>query len=191
MKIGYARVSTIDQNLDVQIDGLKKEGCDRIYKEKLSGSRYDRPELNSLLENLRKGDILIVWKLDRLGRTVKQLVSLVEELKNRGVQFKSIRDNIDTGSATGTFFFHVMASFAQLERELTIERTMAGLKAARSRGRFGGRPEVHSKDKKELAYKMYLENDKTVQEIADTLDIGRVTIYRYINKRKNGSLVPV
>jgi DNA invertase Pin-like site-specific DNA recombinase len=184
MKIGYARVSTTDQNLSVQIDGLEKEKCEKIYKEKLSGARKDRPELQKALEELRKGDTLVVWKLDRLGRTVKQLLNLIEDLKGKGIHFKSIKDKIDTTTPTGTFFFHVMASFAQLERELTLERTMAGLAAARGRGRYGGRPLIHKTDKKEMAYEMYMKNDKTVKEIADALDMGRVTIYRYIKKRE-------
>ena len=184
MKIGYARVSTTDQNLSVQIDGLEKEGCVKIYKEKLSGVKKDRPELQKLLAELRPGDTLVVWKLDRLGRTVKQLLDLIENLKGQGIHFKSIKDKIDTTTATGTFFFHIMASFAQLERELILERTMAGLNAARARGRFGGRPLVHNNDKKEMAYEMYMKNEKTVQEIADALDMGRVTIYRYIKKRE-------
>ena len=183
IKIGYARVSTTDQNLSVQIDGLEKEGCKKIFQEKLSGSRKDRPELLRLLSELREGDTLVVWKLDRLGRTLKQLLSLIEELKSRKIHFKSIRDNINTDSATGTFFFHVMASFAQLERELILERTLAGLKADRSRGRLGGRPELHTNDKKEMAYDMYLKNDKTVKEIADALDMSHMTLYRFIRKK--------
>ena len=188
MKIGYARVSTTDQNLSVQIDGLEKEKCKKIYKEKLSGVRKDRPELQKALEELRKGDTLVVWKLDRLGRTVKQLLNLIEDLKGKGIHFKSIKDKIDTTTPTGTFFFHVMASFAQLERELTLERTMAGLAAARARGRYGGRPLIHKTDKKEMAYEMYMKNDKTVKEIADALDMGRVTIYRYIQQRTTSNV---
>ncbi len=185
MKFGYSRVSTIDQDLSVQVDGLEKEGCTKIFKEKLSGSRKDRPELQKMLSELRTGDTVIVWKLDRLGRTVKQLLELVEDLKNRGIHFKSIRDKIDTTSAMGTFFFHIMASFAQLERELTLERTMAGLKIARSRGKYGGRPLVHGKNKKDMDYEMYMKNDKTVKEIAEALGMGRVTIYRYINYKRS------
>ncbi len=151
----------------------------------MSGARKDRPELQKALEELRQGDTLVVWKLDRLGRTVKQLLDLIEDLKIQRINFKSIKDKIDTTTPTGTFFFHVMASFSQLERELMLERTMAGLKIARSRGKYGGLPNIHSKRKKEVAYDMYLKNDKTVQEIANDLGMGRVTIYRYINKKRS------
>ena len=188
MKIGYARVSTDDQSLDSQIDDLKKEGCEDIYFEKVSGAKSDRPELTKALSYLRPGDTLVVWKLDRLGRTLKQLIELVSDFKEKGIHFKSIKDAIDTSSATGTFFFHVMGAFAELERAMIIERTRAGLSAARSRGRFGGRPEIHKESKKEIAYKMYMENEKTVAEIADDLEMSRMTVYRYIEKKKHVSV---
>jgi len=136
MLIGYARVSTQDQNLSLQLEALKKAGCEKIFKDKTSGSRADRPGLNKALELLRKDDTLIVWKLDRLGRSVKHLVNLVGELRQEGVQFKSITDSIDTGTPSGRFFFHVMASLAEMERELTIERTRAGLETASKLGRM-------------------------------------------------------
>ena len=183
MKIGYARVSTEEQNLDAQMDALKKEGCDQIFSEKITGYKADRQELIKALSYVREGDTLVVWKLDRLGRTLKQLIEFMEELKKRGVHFKSIQDSIDTSTATGTFFFHVMGAFAELERELIKERTRAGLNAARSRGRQGGRPEVHKNNKKEMAYEMYMKNDKSVEEIADALGMSRTTIYRFIRKR--------
>ena len=131
MLIGYARVSTQDQNLDLQTEALTKVGCKKIYNDKISGSRAERPGLTTALEMLREGDTLVVWKLDRLGRSVKNLVDLVGELHQQGIQFKSLTDAIDTGTPSGRFFFHVMASLAEMERELTVERTRAGLEVAR------------------------------------------------------------
>ncbi len=139
MLIGYARVSTQDQNLELQIEALTKAGCKKIFEDKVSGSRAERPGLAKARDVLREGDTLVVWKLDRLGRSVKHLVNLVVELEQQGVQFKSLTDVIDTGTPSGRFFFHVMASLAQMERELTIERTRAGLAVARQLGRKGGR----------------------------------------------------
>ena len=185
MKIGYARVSTEEQKLEGQLDALKKEGCEQIFKEKISGGKKEREELERCLELLREGDTLVVKKLDRLGRTVRQLVDLIEILKKRKIHFKCIDDPIDTTSSTGTFFFHVMGAFAELEKNLIRERTQTGLSAARARGRTGGRPETISKDKKEEAYKMYKANDKTVEEIGKLLGMSRMTIYRFIEKKKN------
>ena len=138
MLIGYARVSTQYQYLDLQIEALTKADCKKIFEDKISGSRAERPGLADLLEMLREGDILAVWKLDRLGRSAKNLVDLVGELHKRGVQFKSLTDAIDTGTPSGRFFFHVMASLAEMERELMIEHTRAGLEVARQLGRKSG-----------------------------------------------------
>ena len=145
MKIGYARVSTTDQKLRSQIDALTKEGCKQVFEEKMSGAKKERRELDRCLELLREGDTLVVTKLDRLGRTVKQLVELIETFKTRGIHFKCLDDPIDTTSSTGTFFFHVMGAFAELEKNLIRERTSVGLSAARKRGRTGGRPETISR----------------------------------------------
>jgi DNA invertase Pin-like site-specific DNA recombinase len=134
MLIGYARVSTQDQNLDLQIDALTKAGCKKLFDDKISGSSKERPGLTNTLGMLREGDTLVVWKLDRLGRSVKNLVDLVSELHKQGIQFKSLTDAIDTGTPSGRFFFHVMASLAEMERELTVERTRAGLEVARKLG---------------------------------------------------------
>ena len=131
MLIGYARVSTQDQNLELQRDALNKAGCKKIFEDKISGARADRPGLVMALEILREEDTLVVWKLDRLGRSVKQLVGLVSNLHKQGVQFKSLTDSIDTSTPSGRFFFHVMASLAEMERELIVERTHAGLETAR------------------------------------------------------------
>ena len=188
MKIGYARVSTMDQNLEAQVEVLQKEGCDKIFQEKCSGSSRDREELKKALALLREGDVLVVTKLDRLGRTVKQLVDLIDDFQKQGVQFKSINDAIDTTTANGRFFFHIMSGFSELERELIRERTQVGLTSARSRGRLGGRPHVHKADKKEIAYQMVMENNQTVGEIANALNLSRSTIYRYIDKKRELAL---
>jgi DNA invertase Pin-like site-specific DNA recombinase len=139
MRIGYARVSTRDQNLEMQLDALNKAGCQRIFTDKVSGAQVERPGLKEALSHLREADTLVVWKLDRLGRSVKGLVDLVNELETREVHFQSITDGVDTKTPAGRFFFHVMASLAQMERELILERTRAGLEAARCAGRVGGR----------------------------------------------------
>ena len=154
MLIGYARVSTQDQNLELQHDALKKAGCQKIFEDKVSGTRAERPGLAKAMELLRDGDTLVVWKLDRLGRSVKQLVDLVGALHKQNIQFKSLTDAIDTGTPSGRFFFHVMASLAEMERELTIERTRAGLAVARQLGRKGGRKPKMTASKIESAKKL-------------------------------------
>lgn len=179
MLVGYARVSTLEQNLDVQTEALKHAGCERIYDDKASGSKTDRPGLAKTLEILRKGDTLVVWKLDRLGRTVKQLVDFVTELEQKQIHFKSITDSIDTSTASGRFFFHVMASLAQMERELTIERTKAGLAVARARGRFGGRKRKMT-DSKVQAAKKLLAAGSHPKDVAKDLGISLPTLYRWI-----------
>ena len=179
MLIGYARVSTQDQNLDLQIDALTKAGCQRVFDDKISGSRAERPGLIKALEMLREGDTLVVWKLDRLGRSVKNLVDLVGELHKQGVQFKSLTDAIDTGTPSGRFFFHVMASLAEMERELTIERTRAGLEVARKLGRKGGRKRQMTDSKIESA-KQLLANGVPPREVATNLGVSVPTLYRWI-----------
>ena len=186
MKVGYARVSTADQNLESQIDALKKAGCEEFYKEKKSGVS-EREELEKALGYLREGDTLVVTKLDRLGRSLKQLIILTEGLKKRGIHFQSIDDGIDTSTSIGTFFFQVMGAFSELERNLIIERTQKGLASARARGRVGGRPPIHQTSKKDIAYKEVMENKKSIKEIAESLRMSRMTIYRYIAKRQGKS----
>lgn len=185
MKVGYARVSTLEQNLESQVDALKKAGCDYIYQEKKSGV-VEREELEKALGYLRGGDTLVVVKLDRLGRSLKSLLELVEGLKVRGGHFQSLDDGIDTSTSVGNFFFQVIGAFSELERNLIIERTHKGLKAARSRGRLGGRPKVHKEDKKEIAYREVMENEKSIKEVAESLGMSRMTIYRHI-KCKEGN----
>ncbi|MEO7232975.1 MAG: recombinase family protein [Polaromonas sp.] len=179
MLIGYARVSTVDQNLGLQIDALTKAGCQRIFDDKMSGSRAERPGLAKALEMLREGDALVVWKLDRLGRSVKNLVNLVGELHKQGVQFKSLTDAIDTGTSSGRFFFHVMASLAEMERELTVERTRAGLAVARQLGRKGGRKRLMTDSKIESAKKL-LANGVPPRDVAKNLGVSVPTLYRWI-----------
>ncbi len=179
MLIGYARVSTQDQNLDLQTEALAKAGCKKIFDDKISGSHAERPGLAKLQEALRDGDTLVVWKLDRLGRSVKHLVNLVGELHKRGVQFKSLTDAIDTGTASGRFFFHVMASLAEMERELTIERTQAGLKVARQLGRTGGRKRQMTESKIKSAKKL-LASGVPPRDVAANLGVSVPTLYRWI-----------
>jgi len=179
MLIGYARVSTQDQNLDLQIEALTNAGCEKLFHDKTSGTRAERPGLSKVLETLREGDTLVVWKLDRLGRSVKNLVDLVSALQKQEIQFKSLTDAIDTGTSSGRFFFHVMASLAQMERELTVERTRAGLEVARKLGRKGGRKRRMTDSKIESA-KRLLANGVPPRDVALNLSVSIPTLYRWI-----------
>ena len=179
MLVGYARVSTQDQNLDLQLSALKKIGCKKFYTDKMSGTRANRPGLQLTLEVIRKGDTLVVWKLDRLGRTVKGLVDLVNKLHQIGVHFKSITDNVDTSTPSGRFFFHIMASLAQMERELVAERTKAGLAAAKAQGRIGGRKRKMTKSKIKSAKKL-LASGILPKDVAQDLGVSISTLYRWI-----------
>jgi DNA invertase Pin-like site-specific DNA recombinase len=179
MLIGYARVSTQDQNLELQRKALLDAGCEKIFDDKVSGSRSERPGLAQALEMLRDGDILVVWKLDRLGRSVKHLVDLVGELDELGVHFRSLTDSIDTSTASGRFFFHVMASLAEMERELTVERTRAGLEVARQLGRIGGRKRKMTDSKIDTAKKL-LAGGTPPNDVAKDLGISVPTLYRWI-----------
>ena len=163
----------------LQTEALTKVGCKKIYNDKISGSRAERPGLTKALEMLREGDTLVVWKLDRLGRSVKNLVDLVGELHQQGIQFKSLTDAIDTGTPSGRFFFHVMASLAEMERELTVERTRAGLEVARQLGRKGGRRRQMTESKIESAKKL-LANGVPPRDVATNLGVSVPTLYRWI-----------
>lgn len=180
MHIGYARVSTEDQNLDLQLDALKTAGCEQLFTDKVSGAAKAKDGLEEALRYVREGDILVVWKLDRLGRTVKGLVELVEGMQARGVQFKSITDGIDTSTTAGRFFFHVMAALAEMERELIRERTKAGLSAARARGRLGGRKPKMDESKIAAARKL-LEAGTSGKDVAKNLGVSRATLYRALS----------
>lgn len=183
MIIGYARVSTHDQNLQMQIDALQNAGCFEIFEEKVTGSKKDRPALNEMLKMIRKDDRVVVYKLDRISRSTKHLIELAELFKEKGVEFVSIQDNIDTSTPTGRFLFHVMASIAELERDIIRERTISGLESARARGRNGGRPNKNSKDV-ELALKMYDSKQYSISEIVKATKVSQATLYRKINERK-------
>lgn len=179
MLIGYARVSSDDQNLDLQRDALKRAGCERIYEEKVSGGKADRPQLLRLLESLRSGDTLVVWRLDRLGRSLKHLIETVEKLEAMGVGFRSVTESIDTTTSGGKLVFHIFAALAEFERTLIRERTRAGLSAARARGRQGGRPKALSDDKRKMAQALRDDPSHSIQSICKTLGISRTTFYRY------------
>jgi DNA invertase Pin-like site-specific DNA recombinase len=179
MLIGYARVSTQEQNLDLQKDALEGVGCERIYSDQVSGSTERQQELETALETLRKGDTLIVWRLDRLGRSLKHLIERIGELEERGVGFKSLQENIDTTSSSGRLVFHVFGALAEFERNLIRERTRAGLDAARARGRKGGRPKKLDAKKQALAVKLYQEKKHSVDEICQMFDISKPTLYSY------------
>ena len=184
MLIGYARVSTQDQNLDLQTEALISAGCKKIFDDKISGGKVERPGLAKTLEMLREGDTLVVWKLDRLGRSVKNLVDLVGELQKQGIQFKSLTDAIDTSTPSGRFFFHIMASLAEMERELTVERTRAGLEVARKLGRKGGRKRQMTDSKIESAKKL-LANGIPPRDVAKNLGVSVPTLYRWIPASEN------
>jgi len=179
MQIGYARVSTEDQHLELQIDALNKSGCKRVFTDKISGTKKKRPGLDDALSHVRKGDTLTVWKLDRLGRSVKGLVDLVAELEQRQVHFKSLTDGIDTKTTAGRFFFHVMASLAQMERELIAERTQAGLAAAKKLGRVGGRKRRMTDSKVSAARKL-LDSGAAPKDVALNLGVSVPTLYRWL-----------
>jgi len=180
MFIGYARVSTGEQNLDLQVDALKKANCAKVFSDEMSGVKAERPGLQEALTFLREGDSLVVWRLDRLGRSLRDLVQRVEELQKRGIGFRSLNESIDTASPTGKFQFHLFSALAEFERELIRERTMAGLRAARARGRFGGRKRQMTPDKVKMASSLIQDPMVSVGEICNTLRISRTTLYRYV-----------
>ena len=184
MLIGYARVSTIDQNLDLQLDALKKIGCEKLFEDKVNGSKSDRPGLNKALEDLRSGDTLVVWKLDRLGKSLRNLIELINDLHAKKIMFRSLPDGIDTSSPIGQFFFHVTGAFAELEHNLIKERTTAGLSAARARGRTGGRrPSLNTKQI-QMMLKVYEDRSASINEICEQFKISRKTFYRYLASSK-------
>jgi len=182
MIIGYARVSTEDQNLDLQMDALKEAGCKKILQDKISGVKEDRDGLLQVMDIVRPGDTLVVWKLDRLGRSLQHLISIVDELKGKDVYFRSLKENLDTSSSTGKLIFHIFGALAEFERDIIRERTMAGLKAARARGRIGGRPKIMDAGKVKLARTLMAENSRTVGEICEILGVSKATLYRYLKE---------
>jgi DNA invertase Pin-like site-specific DNA recombinase len=183
MLIGYARVSTQEQTLDLQLDALKAAGCERVFHDTASGARAARPGLDDALDHAREGDTIVVWRLDRLGRSLKHLIEVVTALQERGVGFRSLQESIDTTTSGGRLIFHVFGALAEFERNLIQERTQAGLAAARARGRIGGRPRKLSKQRAELLYRLYDEREHTVAEIATTMGISKSALYRYLDRR--------
>ncbi|AQM41256.1 MULTISPECIES: recombinase family protein [Staphylococcus] len=183
MKIGYARVSTGLQNLNLQEDRLNQYGCEKIFSDHISGSKSKRPGLDKAIEFARSGDTIVVWRLDRLGRNMEDLITLVNELNERGVSFHSLEENItmDKSSSTGQLLFHLFAAFAEFERNLILERSSAGRIAARARGRYGGRPEKLSQKDLNLLKTLY-DNGTPIKTIAEQWQVSRTTIYRYLNK---------
>jgi DNA invertase Pin-like site-specific DNA recombinase len=185
MKIGYARVSTDDQNLDLQLDALKAAGCEKIIKDKASGGKVTRDGLERTRELLRKGDVLAVWRLDRLGRTLRHLIELMGELEGQGIGFQSTTEAIDTTTPGGKLVFHIFAALAEFERNLIRERTMAGLQAARARGRKGGRPKKVGDRQRALAVDLYRGRKHTVAEICQLVGgISRTAFYKILKEQQ-------
>ncbi len=185
-EIGYARVSTRDQNLDLQMTALKESGCRTIYKDVASGSKASRPGLDLMRSYLREGDTVVVWKIDRIGRSLKDLITLINDFQDKNIHFKSLNDPIDTSTPQGRMMFGIFASLAQFERELIRERTMAGLNVARARGRLGGRPKGLPKSAQQKAYiaeALYNERHLSIKDICKELSIARNTLYRYLRWR--------
>src|SRR3989454_5454531 len=186
MNIGYARVSTQEQTLHLQKDALEKIGCTKIFTDTASGATTERKGLEEALEYVREGDTLVVWRLDRLGRSLKHLIETITKLNNRKIGFKSIQENIDTTTSGGKLIFHIFGALAEFERDIIKERTKAGLQAARTRGRLGGRPKAKTLDtpkKVALAQSLYDNRDNTIEEICKTLNVSRATLYRYLKTK--------
>jgi DNA invertase Pin-like site-specific DNA recombinase len=187
MLIGYARVSTEDQTLALQLDALHAAGCKRIFEDKASGSQQERAGLTRAIDQVREGDILVVWRLDRLGRSLTQLIDLVTQLNDHKVGFRSLTEQIDTTTPSGKLVFHIFGALAEFERNLIRERTYAGLAAARARGRFGGRPRLAlTGGKVQLASKLFADKTNTISDICRTLGISRSTLYRYVARTRPG-----
>jgi DNA invertase Pin-like site-specific DNA recombinase len=180
MNVGYARVSRQDQNPDLQRRELEASGCERIFEEKISTRKESRPVLEAALDYVRAGDVFVVWRLDRLGRSLKELIELVNGLQERGVEFRSLRENLDTTTPGGKLVFHVFASIAEFERDIIRERTLAGLEAARARGRKGGRKRVMDEKKAALAARLMKDKDTPIAQVCEAVGVSRATLYRYI-----------
>lgn len=186
MLIGYARISTSEQSLNLQIDALKKEGCNKIFSDIASGAKTERKGLNEALNFLRKGDTLLVWRLDRLGRTVKHLIDTLNWLEEQGIGFKSLHENIDTISPTGKLVTNIFMALAEFERNLIRERTKAGLEAARARGKSGGRPKLLSPAEADNLRKLFEAGNNTTTELCKLFNISSTTLYKYVNNDSYG-----
>lgn len=184
--VGYARVSTEDQTLDLQLDALKKAGVDPelLFTDKASGANMRRPGFEELKRSLRKGDTLVVWKLDRLGRSIRELLAFVDWMKNRGVHFRSLTEAFDTSTALGTMIFTICGAFAEMERGMISERTKAGLAAAKARGRCGGRKKSITPEKLDMAMQLLADGSRTVKEVAKQMGVGESTLYRDVRLEK-------
>ena len=180
MLIGYARVSTGDQSLALQMDALEAAGCERIFSDQVSGIANYRPNLNQALNIARPADTLVVWRLDRLSRSLQDLIESVTLLEARGVQLKSLHESIDTASSSGKLIFHLFGALAEFERNLIKERTLAGLQAARARGRKGGRPPSLDAEKRKLAVKLYKDKNYSVNQVCQVMGISKPTLYKYV-----------
>ncbi len=185
MLIGYARVSMQDQNIRLQKDALRTAGCKKIFEDKISGAKEKRSGLERALEAARKGDVLVVWRLDRLGRSLKQLIELIGQLEKEGIGFKSLQESIDTTTSGGKLIFHIFGALAEFERNLIRERTQAGLAAARARGKMGGRPKALDPKKRKLAIQLYKDKTHTVMQICHIMGISKMTLYRYLREEKS------
>ena len=186
MLVGYARVSTLDQNPALQLDALKVAGCQRVFTEKASGVQRDRPQLKAALDYVREGDTLVVWKLDRLARSMRQLIETVEDLKTRGIELRSLTENIDTATAGGRLVFHLFGALAEFERAVIRERTSAGLQAARERGKQGGRPKRFGPKELAAAKAMLADPEIRVNDVAARLNISSATLYRHLPGGRSG-----
>lgn len=184
MLIGYARVSTQDQTLNLQKDALEKIGCTKIFSDIISGATTEREGLDEALTYVREEDTLVVWRLDRLGRSLKHLIETITKLNNRKIGFKSIQENIDTTTSGGKLIFHIFGALAEFERDIIRERTQAGLQAARARGRLGGRPKALNEKKASIAQALYKDKNNAIADICKTLNISRATLYRYIQVKQ-------
>lgn len=184
MNVGYARVSTQDQNLNLQMDDLKKAGCEKIFTDVVSGTKSERDGLEEALTFLREGDTFVVWKLDRLGRSLKHLIEIVTDLNDKKIGFRSLRENIDTTTPGGKLIFHIFGALSEFEREIIRERTFAGLAAARARGRMGGRKPVMDNQKIAMAVSL-INNNIPTNKVCETLGVSRATLYRYLKQNKN------
>ena len=182
MLIGYARVSMDDQNLDLQEDALAKAGCEKIFKDQITGRSALRPGLEKMMEILREGDMLIVWRLDRLGRSLSHLIEWVRQLEEKKIGFISLTESIDTTTPSGKLIFHIFGALAEFERNLCLERTLAGLAAARARGRLGGRPPALNAKQQEVAVQLYGERKYSIKEICRIMGISKPTLYSYVKK---------
>jgi DNA invertase Pin-like site-specific DNA recombinase len=181
MLLGYARVSTDDQDLALQLDALHSAGCTKIYRDTASGGKAERPGLMTALDHVRQGDTLVVWRLDRLGRSLSQLIAVMAQLNEQGIGFRSLTEQVDTTTSGGKLVFHIFGALAEFERNLIWERTMAGLASARARGRKGGRPKRLDTDRKvQMAQQLHSDKNNSIADICQSLGISRATLYRYL-----------